>query len=149
MIRFSFDLSIAQGIIAAWRLLTFGFQNGWGLESKWIIGPNAGRRGFWGPRSFRSSPGTSSQCFNAAAAVFAVALPLAIFAEAGLSFLGIGITEPTASWGKMVGGSVKSSTVIINFHLALFPTLLVALTMLSFSCVGDGLQEAPDPSRGD
>ena len=80
---------------------------------------------------------------------FTFAVPLAIFAEAGLSFLGIGITEPTASWGKMVGGSVKSSTVIVDYHLALFPTVLVALTMLSFSFVGDGLQEALDPSRGD
>ncbi len=80
---------------------------------------------------------------------FTFAVPLAIFAEAGLSFLGIGITEPTASWGKMVGGSVKSSTVIVDYHLALFPTLLVALTMLSFSFAGDGLQEALDPSRGD
>ena len=80
---------------------------------------------------------------------FTFAIPLAIFAEAGLSFLGIGITEPTASWGKMVGGSVKSSTVIVDYHLALFPTLLVALTMLSFSFVGDGMQEALDPARGD
>ncbi len=80
---------------------------------------------------------------------FTFAVPLAIFAEAGLSFLGIGITEPTASWGKMVGGSVKSSTVVVDYHLALFPTLLVALTMLSFSFVGDGLQEALDPARGD
>ena len=80
---------------------------------------------------------------------FTFAVPLAIFAEAGLSFLGIGITEPTASWGKMVGGSVKSSTVIVDYHLALFPTILVALTMLGFSFVGDGLQEALDPSRSD
>lgn len=80
---------------------------------------------------------------------FTFAVPLAIFAEAGLSFLGIGITEPTASWGKMVGGSVKSSTVIVDYHLALFPTILVALTMLSFSFVGDGLQEALDPARGE
>ena len=80
---------------------------------------------------------------------FTFAVPLSIFAEAGLSFLGIGITEPTASWGKMVGSSVKSSTVIVDYHLALFPTLLVALTMLSFSFVGDGMQEALDPARGD
>ena len=80
---------------------------------------------------------------------FTFAVPLAIFAEAGLSFLGIGITEPTASWGKMVGGSVRSSTVIVDYHLALFPTLLVALTMLSFSFVGDGLQDALDPARGE
>lgn len=77
---------------------------------------------------------------------FTFAVPLAIFAEAGLSFLGIGITEPTASWGKMVGGSV-GSTIQVYYHLALFPTILVALTMLSFSFVGDGLQDALDPAR--
>lgn len=77
---------------------------------------------------------------------FSFAIPLAIFAEAALSFLGIGITDPTASWGKMVG-SGGGSTIQVYYHLALFPTILVALTMLSFSFVGDGLQEALDPSR--
>ena len=77
---------------------------------------------------------------------FTIAIPSAIFAEAGLSFLGIGITEPTASWGKMVGGGI-GNTIRVFYHLALFPTLLVALTMLSFSFVGDGLQEALDPNR--
>jgi oligopeptide transport system permease protein len=78
---------------------------------------------------------------------FTFAVPLAIFAEAGLSFLGIGITDPTASWGKMIGSSGIGSSVTVSYHLALFPTLLVALTMLSFSFVGDGLQEALDPGR--
>jgi oligopeptide transport system permease protein len=77
---------------------------------------------------------------------FSFAVPLAIFAEAGLSFLGIGITEPTASLGKMVGSGI-GSTISVYYHLALFPTILVALIMLSFSFVGDGLQEALDPSR--
>lgn len=77
---------------------------------------------------------------------FTFAVPLAIFAEAGLSFLGIGITEPTASWGKMVGSGI-GNTIRVYYHLALFPTLLVALTMLGFSFVGDGLQEALDPNR--
>lgn len=77
---------------------------------------------------------------------FTFAVPLAIFAEAGLSFLGIGITEPTASWGKMVGTGI-GNTIRVYYHLTLFPTILVALTMLSFSFVGDGLQEALDPSR--
>jgi oligopeptide transport system permease protein len=77
---------------------------------------------------------------------FTFAVPTAIFAEAGLSFLGLGVTEPTASWGKMVGGSVGSS-IRLYYHLALFPTIMVALTMLAFSFVGDGLQEALDPSR--
>lgn len=77
---------------------------------------------------------------------FTFAVPLAIFNEAGLSFLGIGINEPTASWGKMVGSGIGNS-IRVHYHLALFPTILVALTMLSFSFVGDGLQEALDPSR--
>ena len=77
---------------------------------------------------------------------FTFAVPLAIFAEAGLSFLGLGISEPTASWGKMVGSGI-GNTIRIYYHLALFPTLLVALTMLGFSFVGDGLQEALDPNR--
>jgi ABC-type dipeptide/oligopeptide/nickel transport system permease subunit len=78
---------------------------------------------------------------------FTFAVPLAIFAEAGLSFLGLGISEPTPSWGKMVGSGV-GNTIQIYYHLALFPTLLVAFTMLGFSFVGDGLQEALDPNRG-
>jgi oligopeptide transport system permease protein len=77
---------------------------------------------------------------------FTLAVPLSIFAEAGLSFLGIGITEPTASWGKMVGSGIGNS-IRVYYHLALFPTILVALTMLGFSFVGDGLQEALDPNR--
>lgn len=77
---------------------------------------------------------------------FTFAVPLAIFAEAGLSFLGVGITEPTASWGKMVGAGI-GNTIRVFYHLALFPTILVALTMLGFSFVGDGLQEALDPNR--
>ncbi|MCC7446825.1 MAG: ABC transporter permease [Anaerolineae bacterium] len=77
---------------------------------------------------------------------FTFAVPLAIFAEAALSFLGIGITEPTASWGKMVGSGIGTS-IRVYYHLALFPTILVALTMLGFSFVGDGLQEALDPAR--
>jgi oligopeptide transport system permease protein len=77
---------------------------------------------------------------------FTFAVPAAIFAEAGLSFLGIGITEPTASWGKMVGSSI-GNTIRVYYHLALFPTILVALTMVGFSFVGDGLQEALDPTR--
>jgi oligopeptide transport system permease protein len=79
---------------------------------------------------------------------FSLAIPTFIFAEAGLSFLGLGITEPTPSWGKMVGGSV-GTTVRIYWHLALMPTILIALTMLGFSFVGDGLQEALDVTRSE
>ena len=70
-------------------------------------------------------------------------IPTAIFAEAGLSFLGIGINDPIASWGKMVG--VSNAYVRVYWHLALFPTIAVALAMLGFTFVGDGLRDALDP----
>jgi len=70
-------------------------------------------------------------------------IPAAIFAEAGLSFLGIGINDPFASWGKMVG--VSNSYVRVYWHLALFPTVAIALLMLGFTFVGDGLRDALDP----
>jgi oligopeptide transport system permease protein len=78
---------------------------------------------------------------------FTFAVPLAIFSEAALSFLGLGINEPTPSWGRMVGSGVGTS-IQVYYHLALFPTILVGLTMLAFSFVGDGLQDALNPNRG-
>ncbi|MYH61344.1 MAG: ABC transporter permease [Caldilineaceae bacterium SB0675_bin_29] len=70
-------------------------------------------------------------------------IPAAIFGEAGLSFLGIGINDPIPSWGKMVG--VSNAYVRVYWHLALFPTIAVALAMLGFSFVGDGLRDALAP----
>lgn len=70
-------------------------------------------------------------------------VPSAIFAEAGLSFLGLGINDPLPSWGKMVADA--NSYIRVYWHLGFFPTLLIAITMLSFSFVGDGLRDALDP----
>jgi oligopeptide transport system permease protein len=70
-------------------------------------------------------------------------VPTAIFIEAGLSFLGFGINDPLPSWGKMVAES--SSYIRVYWYLGLFPTLLIAITMLAFSFVGDGLRDALDP----
>ncbi len=69
--------------------------------------------------------------------------PGTCFAEAGLSFIGLGINDPLASWGKMVG--VSNAYVRVYWHLALFPTIAIALTMLGFSFLGDGLRDALDP----
>lgn len=71
-------------------------------------------------------------------------IPSAIFAEAGLSFLGIGINPPTPSWGQMLSGDGLAN---INFywHLALFPAVMIAITMLGFTLMGDGLRDALDP----
>jgi oligopeptide transport system permease protein len=73
----------------------------------------------------------------------AIGIPSAMFTEAGLSFLGLGINDPLPSWGKMVGNSF--SYLRLYWHLGLFPTLLIAITMLSFSLMGDGLRDALDP----
>ena len=72
-----------------------------------------------------------------------LAIPTAIFAEAGLSFLGIGINEPTPSLGKMVADSAQY--IRGYWYLGVFPTLAIALAMLGFTFVGDGLRDALDP----
>ena len=70
-------------------------------------------------------------------------IPTAIFTEAGLSFLGLGINDPLPSWGKMVGQSFNY--IRVYWHMGVFPTVLIAVTMLCFSFVGDGLRDALDP----
>ena len=76
--------------------------------------------------------------------MLALGIPSAIFAEAGLSFLGLGINDPIPSWGKMVGDSM--GYIRVYWHVGFFPTLMIALAMLSFNFVGDGLRDALDPT---
>ncbi len=76
----------------------------------------------------------------------ALAIPTAIFAEAALSFLGIGINDPTPSLGKMVSDSAPY--IRVYWHLGFFPTLAIALAMLGFTFVGDGLRDALDTRLG-
>lgn len=73
-----------------------------------------------------------------------IGIPVAIFAEAGLSFLGIGVNDPIPSWGKMVGNSL--SYMRVYWYLGVFPTLAIAITMLGFTFLGDGLRDAFDTS---
>jgi len=67
----------------------------------------------------------------------------AILAEAGLSYLGIGITPPTASWGAMVNDGFKY--LITNPLLSFVPGLAIMLVVFAFNMVGDGLRDALDP----
>jgi oligopeptide transport system permease protein len=76
--------------------------------------------------------------------MLALCIPNAIFAEAGLSFLGVGINDPIPSWGKMVSDSL--GYIRVYWFMGLFPTLTIALAMLSFNFVGDGLRDALDPT---
>ena len=69
----------------------------------------------------------------------------AILAEAALSFLGLGVQPPTPSWGTMInGGRVH---LIDAPHLTVFPGLAIALLVLGFNFLGDGLRDRMDPRR--
>ncbi|MFD2443881.1 ABC transporter permease [Bacillus sp. CGMCC 1.16607] len=71
-------------------------------------------------------------------------VPTAIFAEATLSFLGLGIPAPQASWGTMASDSL-SSILVGNFYQLAIPALLISITMFAFNVFGDGLRDALDP----
>ena len=77
-------------------------------------------------------------------------IPTAIFTEAALSFVGVGIRPPQASWGQMVAEGSNPGYIETDPHMLLFPVLAIGLTMLGFSFLGDGLRDALDPkgSRG-
>lgn len=71
-------------------------------------------------------------------------IPAAIMAEAGLSFLGIGVNAPVPSWGKMLNEYLPN--IQSHWYLSTFPGLMIALTMYAFTLAGDGLQDALNPT---
>jgi ABC-type dipeptide/oligopeptide/nickel transport system permease subunit len=77
------------------------------------------------------------------AVALSLGIPGAMIAEAGLSFLGIGLLPPTPSWGIMLsdGFAVLRSAP----HIALFPGLAIGLAMLALFVLGDSLRDAVDP----
>ncbi len=71
-------------------------------------------------------------------------VPSFIIAEAGLSFLGLGVQPPTPSWGIMIADGVDA---IESYpRLVIAPAIVLAATLLSLNFVGDGLRDALDPS---
>ena len=70
-------------------------------------------------------------------------IPEAIFTEAALSFIGVGINPPTPSWGQMVGENQQF--LRSYWYLCVFPAIAIAITMLSFTFFGDGVRDALDP----
>ncbi|RKI64251.1 ABC transporter permease [Corallococcus sp. AB049A] len=71
------------------------------------------------------------------------ALPGAIVAEASLSFLGLGVPPGTPSWGALVDQGTQY--LLVAPHVALFPGIALALTVLGFNLLGDALRDAMDP----
>ena len=74
---------------------------------------------------------------------YTMSIPGAIGAEAGLSYLGLGISVPEASWGNML--QFGSSQFPSSLWLFFAPAVLFALAMLAFNLLGDGLRDALDP----
>jgi peptide/nickel transport system permease protein len=70
----------------------------------------------------------------------------AIVAEASLSFLGLGVQPPTPSWGTML--NYGRAHLLDAPHLTIFPGLAIAVLVLGFNLVGDGLRDALDPATG-
>lgn len=70
-------------------------------------------------------------------------VPGYIFSEAFLSFLGIGIAQPQTSWGALAA-TAQTKFMFYPYQL-FFPSLMIALTMLVFTLIGDGLRDALDP----
>jgi ABC-type dipeptide/oligopeptide/nickel transport system permease subunit len=73
---------------------------------------------------------------------FAVGIPTSVFAEAGLSFLGMGVRPPEPSWGRMLGEA--GQWWIYRPHMFVFPSLMIVLSVLAFQGLADGLRSAID-----
>ncbi|MEK8090079.1 ABC transporter permease [Thermithiobacillus plumbiphilus] len=69
----------------------------------------------------------------------------AILVESGLSFLGLGVQPPTASWGNIL--SEGKEYIHFAWWLSLYPGLAILITVLSYNLLGEGLQEALDPHQ--
>jgi ABC-type dipeptide/oligopeptide/nickel transport system permease subunit len=75
---------------------------------------------------------------------FVLAIPMAMMLEASLSFLGIGVPPPTPSWGQMINTGMNF--MFFYWHMAVFPTAALAITVLATTLFGDGLRDALDPT---
>ena len=79
-------------------------------------------------------------------------IPVNILLEAGVSFLGLGIQLPTASWGSLLAtawGSIRQpnvSTVSMTVWITIFPSLAILATVLAFNVLGEGIRAAFDPA---
>jgi len=76
---------------------------------------------------------------------FAAGIPTAVFAEAGLSYLGMGVRPPRPSWGRMLA----DSGYYWQFwpHMFIFPSMMITLSVLAFQGIADGLRKALDVSE--
>ena len=84
------------------------------------------------------------QCIAPFMVIASAGLGVAIFAEAALSFLGMGIPPPTPTWGNMLGG-VLANVFKPPYWLVIAPGVAITLTVLAFNLLGDSLRDYLDP----
>lgn len=82
-------------------------------------------------------------CMGPIIVTLTLTIPDAIFTESFLSFIGLGVSAPQASWGTLASESLQSFQMYPS--LILFPSLAICLTILAFNFLGDGLRDALDP----
>src|SRR5690554_3199748 len=82
-------------------------------------------------------------CMGPVIVTATLTIPQAIFTEAFLSFIGLGVSAPRASWGMLASDALVS---LKSFpHLLFFPSAAICITLLAFNFLGDGLRDALDP----
>lgn len=82
-------------------------------------------------------------CMGSIIVTLTLTIPDAIFTESFLSFVGLGVSAPKASWGTLASEAMQSFQLYPS--LIIFPSLAICLTILAFNFLGDGLRDALDP----
>jgi ABC-type dipeptide/oligopeptide/nickel transport system permease subunit len=82
-------------------------------------------------------------CFPPMIVMMTIMIGMTILAEAGLSFLGIGIAEPAVAWGSMVNDGYRY--LLVRPMLSTAPGIAIIVVVYAFNMVGDGLRDAIDP----
>lgn len=108
-------------------------------EKEYITAARAGGIGEWAITRRHVLPNILSPLIIQGTVQFAVA----ILAEAGLSYLGLGTQPPHASWGRMLNEA--QTYMSVNPWMAVFPGLAIAWSVLGFNLLGDGLRDTLDP----
>ena len=81
-------------------------------------------------------------CISPVLVVYTMGLGMTVMAEASLSFLGLGVQPPSASWGRMISGGIAFMRTAP--WLTVFPGLLLTATVCAFNLIGDGMRDALD-----
>jgi len=113
------------------------------MQTEYVMAARAAGRGPWSIGLRHVLPNVTSLIIVQASVAFAIA----VLAEAALSFLGLGTPPPTPSWGRMLQES--QSLLFAAPRLAIVPGIAIALAVLGFNLLGDGLRDHFDPRLED